>query len=223
MHILLTDILTCPRCGPGFGLIVLAEEMRERHVREGSLGCANCRDRYPIRGGVVDFRGGATGAPARAEAGPPVAGGDPGNDETVGDVAEAAYRVAALLGLGDEPSAALLAGHPAGVVAAVARLLPDSRIVGVATEDADLPEGPSWIVRRPGAGLPFRDGSLRGVAIADPEAGPLVREGTRVLAGGGRIVLDPAPDGSPDRLRADGLEVLLEQDGVVVASLSRGR
>ena len=43
MHILLTDTLTCPRCGPDFGLILLAERIEGRRVMDGHLGCANCR------------------------------------------------------------------------------------------------------------------------------------------------------------------------------------
>ena len=56
MYILLTDALTCPRCGPDFGLLVLADRMAERRVIEGALGCANCRSSYPIRNAAADLR-----------------------------------------------------------------------------------------------------------------------------------------------------------------------
>jgi uncharacterized protein YbaR (Trm112 family) len=77
MHILLTDILTCPRCGPAFGLILLADRAEERRVMEGVLGCSNCREKYPIRDGIVDF--GAPPEPvvqrrADADAQPPRSG-----------------------------------------------------------------------------------------------------------------------------------------------------
>ena len=39
----------------------------------------------------------------------------------------------------------------------------------------------------------------------------------RVLAPGTRLVLDPAPEGAAEELRGLGAEVLLEQEGVVVA------
>lgn len=51
MHLLLTDILSCPRCGPEFGLILLADRIEARRVLAGILGCANCRSKYPIREG----------------------------------------------------------------------------------------------------------------------------------------------------------------------------
>ena len=54
MYILLTDALTCPRCGPEFGLLVLADRMEERRVIEGRLGCANCRSAFPIRDAAAD-------------------------------------------------------------------------------------------------------------------------------------------------------------------------
>ena len=46
MHILLTDVVTCPRCGPEFGLILLADRFEERRVMQGRLGCPNCREEY---------------------------------------------------------------------------------------------------------------------------------------------------------------------------------
>lgn len=52
MHLTLTDKLTCPRCGPDSGLILLADRIRDRRVLEGSLDCADCMERYPIRGGL---------------------------------------------------------------------------------------------------------------------------------------------------------------------------
>ena len=61
MHILLTDALTCPRCGPEHGLILLADAIEERRVVSGKLGCPNCRTTFPIAGGggtVPAFGGG---------------------------------------------------------------------------------------------------------------------------------------------------------------------
>ena len=58
MHLLLTDRLTCPRCGPSFGLILLADRMNDRRVVDGVLGCPNCRDGFPVRDGFGDLRAG---------------------------------------------------------------------------------------------------------------------------------------------------------------------
>jgi uncharacterized protein YbaR (Trm112 family) len=213
MHILLTDILTCPRCGPEFGLVLLADEMRERSVDAGRLGCANCRESYPIVHGVVDF-GTAGGECLELQGGGAADAGGAGED---------AYRVAALLGVADSPAPVLLAGLPVETAGEIARLLPDARIAATAPVGGlrDMPEGPSWL--RHGGRLPFRTGSQRGVALSGPGAGGLIDEAARVLQPGGRLVLDPAPEGAARRLEALGMELLLEQDGVVVASLSRPR
>ena len=48
MHILLTDALTCPRCGPDFGLIVLAEGVEDRRVP-----CENNRAERELRPTVI--------------------------------------------------------------------------------------------------------------------------------------------------------------------------
>ena len=56
MHIVLTDVLTCPRCGPSFPLILLANRVENRRVLDGVLGCANCREKYPVQDGLGKLR-----------------------------------------------------------------------------------------------------------------------------------------------------------------------
>jgi hypothetical protein len=101
----------------------------------------------------------------------------------------------------------------------VARLLPESQVAASIGSDEISGSDASWI--RHGVRLPFRTGSLRGVAITGRSAGELLAESARALAPGGRIVMESAPAGSVGRLAVLGLELLLEQDGVVVASPSR--
>jgi len=91
MNLVLTDVLACPRCGPPFGLILLADSMRERRVLEGVLGCPNCYGRYPVRGGLADLRAVPEGAPAvSAGEGPGTpsgeAGAGPGGGTAAGSV-----------------------------------------------------------------------------------------------------------------------------------------
>ncbi len=52
----LVDHLVCPRCGPPFGLVLLAHDVRDRRVRRGEFGCPNCRDRFPVEDGFGDLR-----------------------------------------------------------------------------------------------------------------------------------------------------------------------
>ena len=56
MNTVLVDHLVCPRCGPPYGLILLAHDVRDRRVHEGEFGCPNCRDRFPVEGGFGDLR-----------------------------------------------------------------------------------------------------------------------------------------------------------------------
>jgi uncharacterized protein YbaR (Trm112 family) len=206
MHILLTDALTCPRCGPEFGLLVLADRMEERRVVEGRLGCANCRSSFPIHAAAADLRvapPGESAAPRPSEA-----------DED----AEASVRLAALMGLSGASGLAMLHGPGARHAAAVSALVPELEVVAV----TDAPDGAG---RAPGvsrlaageAALPFRSGGLRAAALTGGAGDALLREALRVLAPGARLVVDPAPAGTGEQVRALGVEVLLEQEGVVVA------
>lgn len=202
MHILVTDILTCPRCGPRFGLILLADRMEERRVYEGSLGCPNCRERYAVRGGFADLRY------------PP---GPPHAAVAEGEIAEdAAIRLAALLGITGSPGRFLIMGPGANLARAIAVLVPEVEILAADPALAALPEQPGVSRLDAGVVLPFASHSLRAVALTAGDE--RLEEALRVLAPGGRIVLDPAVPGSADRLREAGLRILLDQEGVVVAS-----
>ena len=200
MHILLTDILTCPRCGPEFGLILLADRMADRRVLEGSLGCSNCREMYPIQAGTLDLR---TLEGAESPATPP----EP----------DAAVRLAALMGLAGAAGTVLLAGPGAELAPGIAALVPGLQVVAF-TERPIAEEGTPTVSRVAGGpSIPFRGGMLRGVALTGGAGEPGVAEALRVLAPGARLVVDPAPQGTAEELRGLGAEVILEQDGVVVA------
>jgi hypothetical protein len=47
MHLSLSDLLTCPRCGPGWGLVLLPGEVRERRVETGVLGVCYYPEHWP--------------------------------------------------------------------------------------------------------------------------------------------------------------------------------
>lgn len=205
MHILLTDLLTCPRCGPEFGLILLAQCLAERRVVQGHLGCANCREQYPVYGTVADLRlDRSADAPAES------ASADPSND------AEAAVRLAALMGLAGASGMALVAGPGARHAAAVSALVPELEVIAASESTAaGMEPGVSRILAA-GARLPLR-GGLRAAALTGGADDARLREGLRVLAPGARLVVDPAPAGTGEALRGLGAEVLLEEEGVVVA------
>ena len=119
MHILLTDRLICPRCGPGFGLILIADRLENRRVIEGSLGCPNCRDRFPVEAGFGDLR-------------PPPRSTRDDAPELEPPPSPPAMEVAALLGLTDGPGNVALIGDMAGHATALAGLVPGVEFIGIA-------------------------------------------------------------------------------------------
>lgn len=209
MHLLLTDRLTCPRCGPTFGLILLASSIDDRMVREGRLGCPNCRDGFPIEGGFADLR-----EPPRGELAAGLVGAPPDSREDT----SAAERLVALLGVVGGPGTVALVGEPARHAAVLTASAEEIHVVGV---DADLrlwPEGPrfSRIVASPG--LPFYDTTLRAVAVDGRLGGTWLAEAARVVVPRGRVVVAHAPPDADQRLRSAGLEVLAAEAETVVAA-----
>jgi uncharacterized protein YbaR (Trm112 family) len=234
VHILLTDILTCPRCGPQFGLILIADRMAERRVIEGALGCSNCRNRYPVHSGTIRFTAEDAGAGGTSVAGPaagnaagaeaaPASAAPAGGADTAGqpdDDAGAALRIAALLGITEGPAYVLLAGDAARLAGRVAVLVEGLEVV-VAADPFHAPGTAS------GAGvnrleiespLPLANARMAGVALTGSAADMLLEEGARVLAPLGRLVLEPAPAGAATRLEARGLQVLAHEGDTMIAA-----
>lgn len=216
MHVLLTDRLTCPRCGPEFGLILLADRMADRRVYEGTLGCPNCRDRFPVRDAFADLR-----APPRQALGAGLAGPDPAGDPDA-DAAEAegteADRVGALLGVARGPATVAFVGAPARFAARVAASVEDLQAVAIDPDVATWADAPgvSRLVAWPV--LPFFTSVLRGVVV-DGRLGPeWVGEAARVAAPLSRVVVVRATDRVAGTLRERGLTVLASEGETVVAA-----
>lgn len=206
MFILLTDHLRCPRCGPEFGLVLLADRVEERRVVEGHLGCSNCREQYPVRDGVVDLR---TGPSAVSPAAAPAT-----------DPQEAAVRIAALLGLAQPGGTVLIAGPGADLAPIMSPLAPGTEFV--ALHPAPSAAGESAGVTRvaAGRGIPFANRSLRGVALTGGADPALVAEALRAVAPGGRVMVEDAGPEVAAAVVEAGAELLLEQDAVVLARVS---
>ncbi|NJD19927.1 MAG: Trm112 family protein [Gemmatimonadetes bacterium] len=207
MHVLLTDRLSCPRCGPDFGLILLADRVEERRVLAGTLGCANCRDGFPVRDGFGDLR-----APPRGEL-PPGRAGEPGPT----DPAEA-ERLWALLGVAEGPGTLLLAGAAARHAAAVGERIPGVEVVALDADMARWPEAPrvSRMVARPG--IPFFSRSLRGVAVDGARGARWLEDAARVAAPLARVVVTDAAEDAGTILARSGLRVLAAEGGTLVAA-----
>lgn len=210
VHLTLTDRLACPRCGPTFGLILLASRLVERRVHAGVLGCPNCRDSFSVIDGFADLR-----APPREGLPAGLAGAV---DDTDGELPTEADRVIALLGIPRGPGTAVLVGRPARHAWVLAAAIEGLQVVAADADVRAWPDAPdvSRLVCAPG--LPFFSRTLRGVVI-DGRLGPdMIREAARVVAPMSRVVV-VGPDPGVDRALLDeGLTVLAADPETVVAA-----
>src|SRR5262245_20836209 len=115
MHLVLTDWLICPQCGPDQGLIVLAEQIQARRVMTGTLGCPACRRQYAIREGIADLR-------VQAEVSPVITPTAPALEP---------LHMAALLGMTEGRGYALLLGAAGAHAADLSALLPGVELIAV--------------------------------------------------------------------------------------------
>src|SRR5256885_8737265 len=92
----LVDSLRCVRSHEDSWLVARADELLDRHIVQGVLGCPVCETRYAVKDGVADFTMGASRSMSEST--------DPEAN------AELAMRAAALLGLTDPKGLVVLAG-----------------------------------------------------------------------------------------------------------------
>lgn len=203
MHLLVTDRLACPRCGPGFGLILFADRLEERRVFEGALGCANCRERYPVEGGFCDLR-------------PAPRGLNSAVDLNLADDPEGALRIAALLGVREGPGLLLLMGESVRHAPRVAAIAKGIEVVAAhpALRSASEVDGVSRV--QVGERLPFFDGSVRGVVLGGGDGEERLREAIRILAPEARLVVIHPGQEVGRWLETQGVELLMEAPSAVV-------
>ncbi|MFQ5690604.1 MAG: hypothetical protein ACE5HQ_10065 [Gemmatimonadota bacterium] len=216
MFIELTELLTCPKCGPAQGLVAVVAEMKERRVLEGYLGCPMCEARYPITGGEVDLRGSDEAAVPDEAARPADAAGlrapDPSDPRF-------AVTVAALLDLAECPAGCLLVDEDLAFLATdLLRLGGAKRFEVLALASAPEGERSGVTSLRAGtrSGLPVRSRSLRGVALHGSGRSRL-EEAVRVLAPGGRLVVLAPAAGLVEALEAQPVRTLVVEERALVA------
>jgi uncharacterized protein YbaR (Trm112 family) len=214
MHLSLSDLVTCPRCGPTHGLVLLPASVRERRVTSGVLGCANCRARYPIDAGVADLR--LAGAVAGERVAAAVA-----LDTSSESESDTAVRLGALLGLAEARGPVLLAGPVASHAAALAGLLEEVEVVVLVVEE-DGP--PSRVVGAAGVtcmltdgAIPFRGGSLAGAAVTG-RATALAEDALRAVRPTARVLLDPMAEELEARTAAAGGATVLSDGSILVVA-----
>jgi uncharacterized protein YbaR (Trm112 family) len=237
MHLSLSDLLTCPRCGPDYGLILIPARTRERRVEAGVLGCPNCRERYAIDQGVAElWVAGATASASAtaAPAGRAAATGGADRKITVAglppDDPELAVRLGALLGLAGAggggagasgaAGAVVLAGPAAAQAARVARLLEDVEVVALGPTFTAAERAMAVTRVRVEGAIPFRGGVFGAVALTGPWS-ERVPEGLRVLRPGGRLLVDPATAEARAHLAGAGTVGVLDQGSTLVVARKR--
>jgi uncharacterized protein YbaR (Trm112 family) len=204
----LTDVLTCPACGPAHGLVLLVREVEERRVRSGWLGCPNCRRDYPVVEGVADLRlepGASRPARPRFE-----------DDEL-------AVKILALSGLAGERGPLLLGDRLEHVAAGVADLAPELEVIAVAKR-------PERLAARPGVSgvacdaveFPVAEQKLRCVAIAPGGASQVVEAAARRVSAGGRLLLFDATAEDIAEVERSGFTVLAAEGATAVAERKGG-
>jgi len=183
MFIELTDHLRCPVDHEESYLVLLPDEVQERSVRTGHLGCPVCGRTYPLSDGVLNLGGAEMALPESTLLGP--------------------EALTALVGLGGPGGYLVLVGKPAGEWRAVARRNPGVGLVAV-NPPPDVGDEPGINVIRASV-LPLKSRSMRGVVLGSPfgEDPRWVSEAARVVLPGLRVAGEgPVPDASTIELMA---------------------
>jgi len=202
----LTDLLTCGRCGPTHGLVLLVQEVEDRRVRTGWLGCPNCRHDYPVTDGVADLR-----LEPDAFSEPRARYIETDDDD------ELALKVLALLGLNEQRGFVLVDERIAYAAPAMSELAPELEVIAVSSTPSDPGEarGVSHVLAdQPFPLVEFR---LPGVAIAPGGNPGLVAAAARRVATGGRLALFDAKDEDIAEAKRSGLAILAVERGTAVA------
>ena len=234
MNVDLVDHLVCPRCGPPYGLLLLAHDVRDRRVRKGEFGCSNCRDRFPVVDGFGDLRppprgegvglpGGDDGAAGGSDVSQPGRGESAETDGADAGGAERALQIAAVLGVARGPGLVVVTDAHRAEAVHIARLVRGIEVLVVGWGGrgmvADVGDGGGVSAFVAGPRLPLRDGAVRGVAADGEDGGRWWDEGRRVLMAGGRIAITGATREAREWVRGAGLVTVLDEDGMVVGAV----
>lgn len=125
--------------------------------------------------------------------------------------------MAAALGLTEGPGTLLVQGPASRFSFAVARLVGGVEVVGIHPALAGVEEEDGVSRMQAGRSLPFLAASFRGVLLSGGIENPLLADGFRVVAPGGRVVVYDVSPSNIEWVESSGQTVLLVEDGVLVA------
>jgi uncharacterized protein YbaR (Trm112 family) len=172
----LTDHLRCPADHDEAFLVLIPDQVRDRRVETGTLGCLVCRREYRIESGVALLDPAEGPVAAAASAAPVTPDG-----------------LVALLGIEGPGGFVGLGGTAARFAPGLAALLPGVHFVAVNPPDDVVASAALSLVRS--RRLPLKARTLRGMALGEEmataaawqrEAARVVLPGLRVVGAGGR-------------------------------------
>jgi uncharacterized protein YbaR (Trm112 family) len=193
MFIELTDHLRCPADHAEQFLVLLPDQIEQRSVRAGRLGCPVCGRTYAVHDGIAELGG----APPAADSGEPLS----------------AEVMRVLLGLEGPGGYAVLCGSAAAAWRELAELLPGVALVAV-NPPPTVTDSPPVLSPVQSPIIPVKQRSMRGVVLSPEYAAEphWLAEAARVTLPGLRVV-GRGPDPS-----VPGLELLASADGTWVAA-----
>lgn len=178
-----------------------ADELVDRHIVRGELGCPVCEARYAVREGVADFAADAS----RAADAPRAAGATrPSALIDVSASADAtqtlALRAAALLGLTEPGGVVVLAGAWSACASELLDMIEGVQLLALDPAPGIRSGGALSLALIPDV-LPLAAESARGIALDAAHATPSLLAGAaRALAPSGRLIA-PSSALVPDSLR----------------------
>jgi uncharacterized protein YbaR (Trm112 family) len=179
MFIELVESLRCVREHPLTWLVARCDEMRDREIVTGVLGCPACGAEYPIRAGIADFRLEEPALPEQPAPDPAIAGINP---EAL------AARAGGLLALTEPAKLAVLVGSWSSAAHILIGMVEQVHILAI-DPPTSLGSGDGVSVLRAGGVLPLRPATTRGVALDSTHSQPeFIASAVTTLRPGGRLV-----------------------------------
>ena len=175
MFIELLDLLRCPRAHDETWLVASFNNVSNRFVESGTLGCPICNAQYPIDGGVVDFSGGISSASC-----------DRSRSASSHSREELATRAGAFLDA-TEPGATVVLGGVWAYAAEELSRLAEVRVIALNPEP-DVKESSSVGLLRVSSEIPVAAESCLGVALDVWFNAAIVGAAVRAVRPGGRVV-----------------------------------
>jgi len=172
----LTEVLSCPACGPEHGFVAFVDRLEKGSILQGRLDCPQCERRHRVVDGVLYITEERSGEAEALE------------------LPAAAELASALLGVPPGPEVLLLGPGLDGLAAGLAGERPAASLLCLTAVPAAPADRVHPIVADETRTLPFRSARIHGAVLRGGTAvGPA--EIVRVLAPGARIViLEPGPE-----------------------------